>query len=92
MKTRRRADRGVGGQRGEARRCIDASWFAEDRRRRDQGGAVTSRLQARVLPGLVPGIPCLIEYSKKNVDGGQRRAQATPSSGRLRHHGKELVT
>jgi hypothetical protein len=36
-----------------------------------------------VMPGLVPGIHVLLNLSKKDVDGRDRRAEATPSFGRL---------
>ena len=36
-----------------------------------------------VMPGLVPGIHVLLSFGEKDVDGRDRRAEATPSFGRL---------
>jgi hypothetical protein len=35
------------------------------------------------MPGLVPGIHVLIRIDEKDVDGGHRRAEATPFFKRL---------
>jgi hypothetical protein len=36
-----------------------------------------------VMPGLVSGIHVLLSFGEKDVDGRDRRAEATPSFGRL---------